>query len=195
MREFSIAAVVATNLLIGVRYCWLIRQDRIRPALAMWVFFTIATVASLLTYLAEGEYGLLDNILNTADIGLVGVVSIWIAVFGHRSARFTRFDVGCLVAVLLIVAGWAVTRQHVAAHVLIQAIMAIGYLPVIRRMWAASRNTESFVVFAGLLIAPIFSLLSSRGALATLYAVRAMACTGGLLILMARLEWRARRAR
>lgn len=44
MREFSIEAVVTANLVIGVRYCWLIRKGRISPALAMWVFFTIATV-------------------------------------------------------------------------------------------------------------------------------------------------------
>jgi len=195
MREYSIVAVVATNLLIGIRYCWLIRRGRIRPALAMWVFFTIAAVGSLATYLAEGEYGPLDNILNTADIALVGFVSVWIALFGARSARFTRFDLGCLGAVVLILGAWAVSRQHVVAHVSIQAIMAIAYLPVIRRMWRANRNTESFVMFGGLLLAPVFSLLSSRGALATLYAVRAIVCAGGLLLLMIRLEWRARRAR
>jgi len=194
MREFSIVAVLVTDVLIGIRYCWLIRRDRIRPALAMWVFFTIAAVGSLVTYLGEGTYGPLDNILNTADIALVGTVAIWIALFGNRSARFTRFDLGCLGAVVLVLGAWAATRQHVIAHVSIQVIMAIAYLPVIRRMWTASRNTESFVMFAGLLLAPVFSLLSSRGALATLYAVRAVVCTGGLLLLMTRLEWRARRS-
>ena len=194
MREFSIVAVLVTDVLIGIRYCWLIRRDRIRPALAMWVFFTIAAVGSLVTYLGEGTYGPLDNILNTADIALVGTVAIWIALFGNRSARFTRFDLGCLGAVVLVLGAWAATRQHVIAHVSIQVIMAIAYLPVIRRMWTANRNTESFLMFAGLLLAPIFSLLSSRGALATLYAVRAVVCTGGLLLLMTRLEWRARRS-
>jgi len=35
VREFSIAAVVTINLLIGIRYCWLTRRGRISPALAM----------------------------------------------------------------------------------------------------------------------------------------------------------------
>jgi len=194
MRAFSIAAVVATNLVIGIRYCWLISKRRISPALAMWVFFTIAAVVSLLTYLAEGAYGPLDNILNTADIALVGFVSVWIALFGDRSTRFSRFDLGCLVAVSAIVVFWAITRQHVAAHASIQAIMVIAYLPVIRRMWETQRNTESFFMFIGLLLAPAFSLLSSEGTLATVYAVRTIACTGALLILMLRAEWRSKRS-
>ena len=192
MKTFSIAAVVVTNLLIGIRYCWLIRKGRISPALAMWVFFTIAAVVSLLTYLADGEFSPLDNILNTADIALVGFVALWIALYGDRSTRFNRFDAGCLVAVALIVVVWGVTRQHIAAHAAIQLIMVIAYVPVIRRMWRANRNTESFTMFIGLLLAPIFSLLSSRGTLATVYAARTIACTGMLLVLMVRAEWRVR---
>jgi hypothetical protein len=192
VRELSIAAVVATNLLIGIRYCWLIRRGRISPALAMWVFFTIATVGSLLTYLAEGDYGLLDNILNTADIALVGFVSIWIALFGDRSTRFSRFDFGCLIAVSIIVAVWALTHRHAVAHSAIQAILVIAYFPVVRRMWRSNRNTESFFMWIGLLLAPIFSLLSSEGTLATVYALRAIVCTSTLLVLMIRAEWKGK---
>jgi hypothetical protein len=194
VREFSIAAVLATNLLIGIRYCWLIRKGRISPALAMWVFFTIAVVVSLLTYLAEGDYGPLDNILNTADIALVVFVAMWVALFGDRGTRFSRFDLGCLGAVLAIVVVWAISRQHVAAHASIQTIMIIAYVPVIRRMWKANRNTESFFMFGGLLLAPIFSLLSSEGTLATVYAVRTIVCASTLLLLMIRAEWKVRRS-
>jgi len=194
MRTFSIVAVCAINLVIGIRYCWLIRKGRISPALAMWVFFTIATVGSLLTYLSEGAYSPLDNILNTADILLVGAVAVWIAVYGDRSTRFTRFDLGCLAAVTAIVIAWAVTRQHVVAHSAIQAILVIAYFPVVRRLWRAKRNTESFTMWIGLMVAPVFSLLSSQGVLATVYAVRAIVCTGLLLLLMIRAEWRERGA-
>ena len=55
LKWVSIAAVAAANLLIGIRYIWLIRRGRINPALAMWGFF--AVVGSLLTYLAEGTTG------------------------------------------------------------------------------------------------------------------------------------------
>ncbi len=192
MGILSISAVVTINLLIGLRYVWLLRKKKIGPALAMWVFFTIATVGSLLTYLGEGQFGLLDNILNTADILLVAGVSLAILVYGDKSTRFTRFDLGCLGAVLVIVVVWVFTQKHVIAHSAIQAILVIAYFPVVRRMWTTNRNTESFTMWIGLMLAPAFSLLSSKGLLATVYAVRAIVCTGALLLLMIRLEWKER---
>jgi hypothetical protein len=193
MRVFSIVAVCGTNLLIGLRYVYLIRKDKISPALAMWVFFTIAVIGSLVTYLSEGSYGLLDNVLNSADLILCGGVAIAIALWGDRSSRFNRFDVGCLGGVLVILAAWALTRQHTMAHLAIQLILVIAYFPVIKRLWASDRNTESFTMWIGLLLAPMFSLLSSKGTLATVYAVRAIICTSLLLLLMIRVELRARK--
>jgi hypothetical protein len=191
VRTLSIVGVVTINALIGTRYVWLLRRKRISPALAMWVFFTIATVGSLLTYLGGGRFSPLDNILNTADILLVAGVSLAILVYGDKSTRFTRFDLGCLGAVLVIVV-WAFTQKHVIAHSAIQAILVIAYFPVVRRMWTTNRNTESFSMWIGLMLAPVFSLLSSKGLLATVYAVRAIVCTGALLLLMIRLEWKER---
>jgi hypothetical protein len=193
LKLFSIASVCATNLVIGARYVWLIRRGKISPALAMWVFFVIAVVGSLLTYLAEGDFGLLDNILNTADLALVSTVAVAIALWGDRSTRFTRFDLGCLVVVAGILLLWMFTRQHVAAHAAIQAILVIAYFPVVRRLWSSDRNTESFTMWIGLLLAPGLSLLSSRGTLAAVYAVRAIVSTALLLLLMIRVELRGRR--
>jgi hypothetical protein len=194
MKTFSIIAVCMTNLLIGVRYVWLIRRNRISPALAMWVLFTIAVIGSLVTYLSEGDYGLMDNILNSADLLLCGGVALAIALWGDRSSRFTRFDLGCLGGVVSILVVWAATRQHAMAHLAIQLILVIAYFPVIKRLWRADRNTESFTMWIGLMLAPMFSLLSSKGDLATIYAVRAIISTALLLVLMIRVELRIRKA-
>jgi len=193
MRTFSIAAVCIINLLIGLRYVWLIRRGTIHPSLAMWVFFTIAVIGSLLTYLSEGSYGMLDNVLNSADLLLCGGVALAIVIWGDRSSRFNRFDLGCLGGVGLIIAVWAMTRQHGIAHLAIQLILVITYFPVVKRLWQSDRNTESFSMWIGLMLAPMFSLLSSKGALATVYAVRAIICTALLLALMTRVELRARK--
>jgi len=195
MRTFSIIAVCATNLLIGLRYVWLIRRDKISPALAMWVFFTIAVIGSLVTYLSEGDFGLMDNVLNSADLLLCSGVAVAIALWGDRSSRFNRFDLGCLGTVIFILAAWTLTRQHVMAHLAIQLILVIAYFPVIKRLWRSNRNTESFSMWIGLLLAPIFSLLSSRGVLATVYAVRAIVCTSMLLLLMVWVELRIRKGK
>ena len=194
MRVFSIASVCAINLVIGLVYIAQIRRGQIRPALAMWVFFTIATVGSLLTYLAEGDFSPWDNILNSADFFLVLSVSIAILLHGDRSTRFNRFDIGCLIAVILILICWILTRQHVIGHSAIQLILVIAYFPVIKRLWRTPRNTESYVMWVGLMLAPIFSLLSSKGLLATVYAVRSMVGPALLLLLMGWKAWQRRRA-
>ena len=188
MRETSIIIVVAINLFILVRYCWLIWKKRIKPALAMWVFFSIAVGGSLITYLSSGDYSLFDNILNTSDLVLVVIVSVFIFIFGGRSTRFNRFDIGCLVAVLGIVAFWLIFQHHVVSHVSIQVILVIAYFPVISRIWKSNENTESFAAWIGLFLAPCISLLSSKGILATIYSLRAIISTSVLLALMVRAE-------
>ena len=192
MRETSIIVVVAINLFILVRYCWLIWKKRIKPALAMWVFFSIAVGGSLVTYLSSGDYSLLDNILNTSDLVLVVIVSVFVFIFGDRSTRFNSFDIGCLVAVLGIMAFWLISQHHVVSHVSIQVILVIAYFPVINRIWKSNENTESFAAWIGLFLTPCISLLSSKGVLATIYSLRAIISTSILLALMVRAELKQR---
>ena len=192
MRETSIIAVVAINFFILMRYCWLIWKDRIRPALAMWVFFSIAVGGSLATYLSTGDYGFLDNIQNTTDLVFVVTVTVFVFIFGDRSTRFNRFDLGCLIAVLIIVVLWLIFQNHVVSNISIQAILVIAYFPVVSRIWKSNENTESFVVWIGLFLAPCISLLSSKGLLATIYSLRAIISISVLLALMVRAELKQR---
>jgi len=113
IHTLSIVTVTLVNLFITAYYCWQIARQKIKPSLAMWVFFTIAVFGSLITYLSEGNYRLVDNI--------------------------------------------------------------------------------SFLAWIGMMVAPMLSLLSSKGLLATIYSVRAIACTGLLLLLMLRVETQQRR--
>lgn len=193
MKEFSIISVSIINIIIGVRYCILTYKQKIKPALAMWSFFTLAVTMSLTTYMADGDYSLWDNILNTTDLLLVSVVTVFILIFGDTSTKFTRFDKFCLLLVILITIFWFITKTHFLSHLLIQGILVIAYFPVIRRLWQSKENTEPFSVWILLMIVPVFSLLSSKGILATVYAVRAIASTAILMILMLRVEIKYRK--
>lgn len=188
MKEFSIISVSIINVIIGLRYCILIYKQEIKPALAMWAFFTLAVAMSLTTYMAEGSFSLWDNILNTTDLLLVSTVTVFIFIYGDKSTKFTRFDKSCLVAVILITLFWFITKTHALSHSLIQGILVIAYFPVIKRLWQSKENTEPFSVWILLMIAPVFALLSSKGTLATVYSVRAIVSTAILLMLMLRVE-------
>ena len=193
IRQISIISVSLLNLAITASYCWLTYRQKIKPALAMWIFFTIAVAISLATYLQSDNFSIFDNILNTTDMALATAVSVAIYLFGDHTTRFTRFDKGCLVAVMVIVLFWFITKNHVITHALTQGILVIAYFPVVRRLWKTRENSESFLIWAGMLLAPMLSLLSSKGILATIYSVRAMICITVLMMLMLRVEFLAKK--
>lgn len=188
MREFSIVSVSLLNLAITSRYCWLLYKRRIKPALAMWVFFSIAVAMSLITYLAKDNFSLWDNILNTTDLILVVTVSVAIAIYGDKSSKFTKFDTGCLIAVLLAIIFWIFTQNHLITNLSIQLIMVVSYFPVVKRLIESKKNTEPFSVWILMMLVPAFSLISSKGMLARIYSLRAMICVALLLLLMVRIE-------
>ena len=189
IKEFSVASVSIINLIVGLRYCILIYKKKIKPALAMWSFFTIAVAMSLTTYMANDNFTFWDSILNTTDLVLVSSVTIVIFIFGDKSSKFTGFDKICLLGVVLIALFWFITKTHFLSHILVQGILVISYFPVIRRLWQSKENSESFSVWILIMIVPLFSLLSSKGMLATIYAVRAVICPALLVILMLRIEY------
>ena len=189
LRQISIVSVSGLNLAIGCWYCWLTYKQKIKPALAMWIFFTIAVAISLTTYMKADNFSLLDNILNTTDLALTTTVTVAIWFFGDHTSKFSRFDKGCLIAVIIIVLFWFITKNHVVTHSMTQLILIIAYFPVIRRLWKTKENTESFIIWFGMLLAPVLSLLSSKGLLATIYSVRAIICIVLLMLLMLRVEY------
>lgn len=193
MKTFSIFSVSFITILLAFQYIRQLIKKEIQPALAMWVMFSVAVAMSLITYLKEGNYGFTDNILNSVDVIYVVTVSLAIAIFGEKSSKITRFDLGCLIVVGLIVVFWLFTQNHLVTNFMIQTILVIAYFPVVKRLFETRVNTEPFLIWFGMLIAPVLSLLSSKGLLATVYSVRAIICVGSLLLLMSWIEWSSRK--
>ncbi len=192
MKEFSIISVCLITILLTIKYISQLVKQQTKPALAMWIMFSVAVGMSMLTYLAEGDYGFLDNIQNTVDLFYVATITVSILIFGDKNSKISRFDMACLGAVLLIVIFWIFTQNHLITNFLIQSILVIAYFPVIQRMIKTRENNESYIIWLGMLVAPAISLLSSKGFLATLYSVRAIFCIGILLIFMLWIEFSAR---
>ena len=189
MKTFSILSVTIITVLLAVSYISQLLKKQIKPALAMWVMFSIAVAMSLITYLKEGNYGFTDNILNSVDVIYVITVSVAIAIWGDHTSKITQFDLGCLVVVGLIVVFWLFTQNHLVTNFMIQTILVIAYFPVVKRLFETRKNTEPFLIWFGMMIAPVFSLLSSKGLLATVYSVRAIICVGTLLLIMLWIEF------
>jgi len=184
MKETLNYLVSAINLGVLLRYCWLIYFRKITPSLAMWIFFFIAVMLSMATYLASDNYSWTDNILNTTDLFLAGTVSAFILLFGKKESRFNKFDFGCLVSVIVLVLFWIFSKEHFISNIATQIILIIAYIPVIKRMIVSKENSESFTIWIAMFMAPFISIFCSEGILASIYLFRAMFCTGLLLSLM-----------
>lgn len=188
MKEFSVYAVTALNVFMTVRYIWLLIKQKIKPALAMWIFFSIAVAMSLITFLSQNSYSLEDNILNTTDSVCVVIITVAVLLFGDNSSKFTMFDRSCLIAVLAIIIFWIFTQNHLITNILIQTILVIAYFPVVKRLIDTKSNSEPFSVWTAMLLAAILALFSTKGLLSSIYALRAVFCISILLLLMIRTE-------
>lgn len=188
----SMYLVAIINIVTAGRFVYLIKKGRIKPALAMWLFFLLAIATSLITYIKDADYSVLNNILNTTDLFLAVSVTVAILLYGDKSSRFNRFDLTCLGLVMMILIFWLFTGAHFITNLLIQAILVIAYFPVLQRMVTLKMNTESFTGWIGMLLAAIVSLFSLKGTLAMVYSYRAIICITLLLLIMIYFEIKAK---
>lgn len=188
----SMYLVAIINIVTAGRFVYLIKKGRIKPALAMWLFFLLAIATSLITYIKDADYSVLNNILNTTDLFLALSVTVAILLYGDKSSRFNRFDLTCLGLVMMILIFWFFTGAHFITNLLIQAILVIAYFPVLQRMVTLKMNTESFTGWIGMLLAAIVSLFSLKGTLAMVYSYRAIICITLLLSIMIYFEIKAK---
>lgn len=193
MEKIAFYGVLIINSVITFRYSYLTIKKKIEPSLAMWLFFTIAVVGSLSSYLLEADYSPLDNILNSSDIFLCLTLTVVIFFYGGKEARFNSFEKICLAVILLILTYWYFSKAHFTTNLSIQLIQFLAYIPVYHRMWKAGRNTESFLTWILLLAVSALSLLTAHGTLALIYSLRATICVAALLLLMVRLEFKAKK--
>ena len=133
MKEFSIISVIILNLILTARNFWLIKNQKTKSSLAMWLFFTIAVSLSLITYKSDGEFRYIDNILNTTDLLYVGISTLAILLYGDSSTKFNKFDITCLAGVILIFIFWITTKHHFISNLAIQFILIIAYFPVVNK--------------------------------------------------------------
>ena len=199
MDRGNIVAVVAFVLIaIAIfadgRYCWKTLTHRIGPRLATWLIFLVGSSLSLASYRAHVHVGtsFVSNIANYIDAtGLVLIVASVLISARHEPERLRlkRFDWWCLVAAAAIVVLWIATGANVAANLLLQVLMCIGYSPTFKHLYQEKRNTEPFDSWIANLCISTLSLippLLSRPCdwLGVVYAGRAVVCVVIILFAM-----------
>jgi hypothetical protein len=187
-------AVVTLMLCFGVSYSWLTWQGKVTPVLATWMLFCVATSLSFWTYWSTEKHSLMGNIGNTIDLMVAWLILGAILVLGKDiRLGFNPFEISCLVASGVILTFWKLTKQHVAANLALQGVMAIAFLPTLYQLWHATQNTETFGLWLIVWIATCLALIPAwmkKDRLAMVYVCRGIIFVTVLLGLMIRIEIR-----
>lgn len=169
-----------------------ILQGKVKPVLATWLLLALATTLSFLTNLAQtGTMGLLANSFNVVDMLATLVLFLTILLRKNLRKNFTRFEQGCLIVVLIVFAGWLASGQNILAHIAIQIILVIAYMPTLVHLWKAQLNTESVASWSLNCIASILGMaepLRTRDLLPILYTGRAVIFTSLVVFLILRVQ-------
>ncbi|HEV7424174.1 MAG TPA: hypothetical protein VGO21_03210 [Candidatus Paceibacterota bacterium] len=171
-----------------------IQRGTVKPVLASRIFFLLALFLSALTdFRQTGVHGLLSNTFNLVDT--LSSFAIVLFTLFHKDTRkkFTKFEKICLGAVIFIFLGWIISKENILAHLSVQVILVIAYLPTLIHLWKSSQNTESLGAWSLDLFASLLSIiepLRTMDLLPLVYGIRSIISTFAVIILILRIKFR-----
>lgn len=171
-----------------------IKKGRVKPVLATWLFFALATILSFITDFREsGVHGLLANAFNIVDTCATMLLFLVIVFRKDTNKTFNKFEKNCLMTVILIFVLWVLSGENVLAHLSIQAILIIAYLATLVHLWNATENTESLSMWSFDCAASALGTIEPFRVMALLplvYGIRATFSTLAVIILILRLKYK-----
>jgi len=188
-------AIVVCIVIYVCLYLRGIQKGRVRPVLATWLFFSVATVLSAVTDFREsGVHNLAVNAFNLADTcASLLICAVILISKKYERKPFTPLDKACWAAVVLTFLLWLISGQNVVAHLSIQVILVVAYIPTLIHLWNAEKNTESFGMWFFDFAASSFGLIQPIGQMALLplvYGIRSVLSTIAVMALIVRLKYK-----
>lgn len=171
-----------------------IKNGKVKPILATWLLFSLATILSFITdFKQTGISGLFANAFNIVDT-LATLIIFLVIIFNKNTTKsFNDFEKSCLTAVFVIFLVWLISGQNILAHLAIQVILVIAYLPTLIHLWKAEKNTESLSMWSFDSAASALGTVEPLRAMAFLplvYGMRAVLSTLAVIILIIRLKYK-----
>lgn len=189
----QIIMVICIIIYAGI-YLVGIKRGTVKPILATWLFLSLATLLSIVTDFKEtGVHGLLANAFNIADTFAVLVIFIVVLFRTDTRRTFNQFEKWCLGLVVFIFIAWLLSGANIVAHLSIQAILVLAYLPTLVHLWKAIKNTEALGTWSFDCLASLFGLyepLRTGQLLPTVYGVRSVVSTLLVIILILRIKYK-----
>jgi hypothetical protein len=171
-----------------------IKKGNIKPILATWLLFVLATILSFITdFKQTGVHGLFADAYNIVDTFATLIIFVVIIFNKNTNKRFNKFERYCLAIVIIIFFVWFVSGQNILAHLAIQAILVVAYFPTLVHLWKAERNTESLSMWSFDSAASALGTvepLRTMTLLPLVYGIRAVVSTLAVVILIIRLKYK-----
>lgn len=182
-------AIVVSIVMYATIYLVGIKKGTVKPVLATWLFFSFATVLSFITNFAEsGVRGILVNSFNLIDTFAVLVIFIVLLFTKDIRKTFNKFELVCLALVVCVFIFWLVSGANILAHLAVQVILVIAYLPTLVHIWKEKKNTESLSMWTFDFLASAFGAiepLKSKALLPIVYSLRSVVATFAVVVSVA----------
>ncbi len=185
-------ATVAVMSAEGAIYIWSMRFGSVRPVFTTWLLFSTASSFSLWTYWATKKRSVVGNIANVSDAFVCAAILASVLIFEKGNLMSSMFDTYCLIVSALILVFWRATEHHVLANLSLQAVMTMAYLPTFAKLWQATQNTESLLMWILSLISSALGLAAARmkdDPLGTVYAGRGLVLVSVVIWLILRIQF------
>ena len=188
--------VAATIMMFGsLWYCYQIWRDEVSPPPATFIILSFTFPLAFYMYAQSPHWGF------TANIGLTtAVVTVWIVTFillakliiqKKLHIEINPFQRLTIIASFLVIGFWFITKDQFVSYVLLQVSALIGYIPVIKKLWSAEKNNDSFVFWSSLFLSTLvasYAAYERNDIQSWIYIIRALSSTSIVIILMIRIN-------
>ena len=190
--NIALTIIIATYLFIYLKG---IKSGKFKPTLSTWIFFAFATFLSVITDFREtGIHGLFANSYNILDAFGTFITLAFILFFQKNINKgFNKLETVCLIGVIAIGIFWLFSGLNVFAHLSIQAIMFIAYIPMVSYLWKAKENTESLGNWSLECLASAIGCINpilNKDLLPMVYGLRSLFSTFLTVLLILRLKYK-----
>lgn len=158
MNLYLIAALVASagDFIGSGKYIRDVYKGRTKPHIFSWLVWGILMSIGLALQLAEGSW------TSAISMGVGASINFTIFALGYRQGDhdLTRGDWIALIAALLTIPVWLLTKNPLWAAILISGINIGGSWPTIRKAWTKPKeeNLFSFSVYSAVAVLRLLSI-------------------------------------
>jgi len=181
----------------SIWYCYLILQEKVQPPPATFIILSLTFPLAFYMYAQKPNWSFTANIGLTTAIAstwIIGVVLLTKLSFQKRlHIELNPFQRITILASVVILSFWFITKDHFTAYLLLQISALIGYIPVYRKLWIARKNPDSLLFWLSIFFSncvATYAAYEKDDLESWIYIIRAIPSTAIVVLLMVRIEYK-----